>query len=70
MEIQLLEKTRICMDKNSSGSNFHILHLLAVHAPDCVKTKYKLKYVNFDVSEKKLKEVIIVIFNALCRLRY
>lgn len=52
MEIshQLLEKTRLCMNRNSLGTNFHVLYLLALYAPEHTKTKYKLRNQTFTVS--------------------
>lgn len=39
---QLLEKSRVCSDASTSGSNFHIFYLLAEHATEQMKKDLQL----------------------------
>lgn len=46
---QLLEKSRVCIDKNSPGTNFHVFYSLVAHAPVCLKEKFHLSECKFAV---------------------
>lgn len=47
---QLLEKSRLCINANSTGTNFNVLYSLAFGAPDSMKEKLELTNSKFAVS--------------------
>lgn len=46
---QLLEKTRLCMDANTAGSNFNVFYSLSLNAPTTMKDILGLTDSNFVV---------------------